>query len=121
MNTRKCGSFYEQKAANFLAAKGYIILEKNFRCKFGEIDLIALDREALVFAEVKYRSGRTSGYPEEAVSFYKQRKISQTADYYCMKNKISERADRRFDVIAIDGGNIRHHVNAFMYCRGRTY
>ena len=116
MDTRKRGDKYEEAAARMLAASGYRILERNFRCKFGEVDIIAKDRNTLVFVEVKYRKNRTSGYPEEAVSYAKQKKISLTAGYYCMTRGISDSVECRFDVVAIDGSAIRHHVNAFMYC-----
>ncbi len=119
MNTRKCGSRYEEIAERYLKKQGYKIAERNFLCKVGEIDLIAYDGRTLVFVEVKYRRNPGSGYPEEAVSYAKQKKLSRTADYYCIKNHISERTDRRFDVVAIDGDDIRHHANAFMYCGGR--
>lgn len=115
MNTRKCGGRYEEAAARMLAASGYDILERNFRCKFGEIDIIAKDRKTLVFVEVKFRKNRAGGYPEEAVSYAKQRKISLVAGYYCMMHGISDSVECRFDVVAIDGGGMRHHVNAFMY------
>ena len=119
MNTRKCGSIYEEIAERYLKKRGYKITERNFSCKIGEIDLVVYDGDVLVFVEVKYRKSSSSGYPEEAVSHTKQRKLSRTADYYCIKNNISEKTDRRFDVVAIDGDVIRHHENAFMYCGSR--
>ena len=57
-NTRKIGTEYERKAGAYLEAKGYVIQEYNFRCRMGEIDIIARDGKCLVFCEVKYRSGR---------------------------------------------------------------
>lgn len=116
MNKRSIGKEFEQRAVDFLQDKGYLILERNYQCKFGEIDIIALDREYLVFVEVKYRKNRESGYPEEAVNYQKQRKISKTAGYYCLQKNILENVCCRFDVIAIDAGEIRHYENAFLYC-----
>ena len=104
MNKRKHGSKYEEIAAAHLERAGCTILERNFRCKIGEIDIVAMDGDSLVFVEVKYRNSSASGYPEEAVSLYKQQKISRTADYYCMKNRISDLSPKRFDVIAIEQG-----------------
>ena len=66
-NTRKIGTEYERKAGAYLEAKGYVIQEYNFRCRMGEIDIIARDGKCLVFCEVKYRSGPGSGHPAEAV------------------------------------------------------
>lgn len=119
MNTRKCGSEYEERACRYLEAQNYIVLERNFRCKFGEIDIIALEKDTMAFIEVKYRRSISSGYPEEAVAYSKQKKISLTADYYCLKNEISEKQNCRFDVIAIDNDKIRHYKNAFMYMGSR--
>lgn len=69
---------------------GYRILEKNFRDRRGEIDLIAKDGRTLVFVEVKYRKNARNGYPEEAVDTRKQKKIRETAAYYVYKNRIPE-------------------------------
>lgn len=79
MNKRKTGQEQEAKAACFLKTQGYQILERNYRCKKGEIDLIAREGQYLVFVEVKYRSTNESGLPEEAVDLRKQRQISRVA------------------------------------------
>lgn len=65
-NTRRTGAVYEKKAGAYLEKRGYKILEYNYRCRQGEVDIIARDAGYLVFCEVKYRSGPESGYPEEA-------------------------------------------------------
>ncbi len=119
MNKRKTGNRYEQAAAELLEKKGFLILEKNYRCRLGEIDIIAIDKGTLVFAEVKYRKSDDSGFPEEAVSAQKKRRISRTAAYYCMEKDIKEDTDCRFDVIAIDKEEIRHYENAFLYSGSR--
>lgn len=82
MNKRKTGQEQEVKAACFLKTQGYQILERNYRCKKGEIDLIAREGQYLVFVEVKYRSTNESGLPEEAVDLRKQRQISRVAAWY---------------------------------------
>lgn len=119
MNNRALGSEYEEMAAQFLAKKGYQILQKNFRCKSGEIDLIAEHEGTLVFVEVKFRKNTMFGSPFEAVGHTKQRKICQTARYYLLKNKYSEQYSCRFDVIGIIGKQkevqIEHIENAFMF------
>ena len=120
VNKRSVGKKYEKLVVDMLTNEGYTILECNFCCKFGEIDIIALNSEALVFAEVKYRKGISSGFPEEAVDRRKQRKISLCADYYCMRHGFYDDTDIRFDVIAVDGEHIRHYKNAFLYC-GNNY
>ena len=118
MNTRRKGDAGETTAARYLTEHGYQILEQNFHSKFGEIDLIAFRDNTFVFAEVKNRNGHASGYAEEAVPFAKQKRICATADYYRMKNLLTERFSYRFDIIAINAGNIRHIENAFPYLGG---
>lgn len=120
MNRRKIGNEFETLAAAFLQKSGAVILARNYSCKFGEIDIIIQDDEALAFVEVKYRRYEDSGYPEEAVTPAKQRKISRTADYYCLEHQIPEDTDCRFDVIAIDRGEIRYYKNAFPHS-GQKY
>ncbi len=117
MNRRKRGAEYEDMVAKRLVDAGYIILERNFRCKIGEIDIIASKDGTLVFIEVKYRKNLASGYPEEAVSRTKQRRICLAADYYRIKKGVSDGVACRFDVVAIDGSGIRHYRNAFLYDR----
>ena len=115
MNKRQLGSEKEEKAARFLAGQGLKILELNFRNRFGEIDIIAKDGQYTVFVEVKYRKTAASGHPEEAVNFYKARKISRVADHYRIYRKLPDDTMFRFDVVAIEGENIRWHKNAFLY------
>ena len=90
----------ERLAAVQLESQGCRILETNFRCRYGEIDLIVEDGCDLVFVEVKMRRGTTSGLPEEAVDVRKQRKLLQVATYYLALHEYAERS-WRIDVIAI--------------------
>jgi len=90
----------ERLAAVQLESQGYRILETNFRCRYGEIDLIVEDECDLVFVEVKMRRGTTSGLPEEAVDARKQRRLLQVAAYYLALHEYAERS-WRIDVIAI--------------------
>ncbi len=117
MNKRRVGAQYEELAARCLEEKGYQILERNYRCRQGEIDLIALDGSCLVFVEVKYRRDGRTGDPAEAVDFRKQRRIIRTAAYYCYNRNIGESHACRFDVISVLGSEVRHIENAFMYQR----
>ena len=113
-NNRAVGTAYEQIAGRFLEKKGFQILEYNYRCRAGEIDLIARDREYLVFCEVKYRAGTGKGYPAEAVDFKKQRVISKCALYYLTKKGTME-LPCRFDVVTILNGKLQVIKNAFDY------
>lgn len=113
-NTRKIGTEYERKAGAFLEAGGYVIQEYNFRCRMGEIDIIARDGKCLVFCEVKYRGGPGSGHPAEAVDEKKQRIISKCALYY-LDAKGLQGIECRFDVVSIEGDEITLYKNAFDY------
>lgn len=112
MNRRMVGTHYEKKAGEYLISQGYQVEEYNFRCKKGEIDLIAWDGEYLVFCEVKYRSDSRRGHPAEAVGLKKQRIISQCAMYYLMEKGLTG-IPCRFDVISIEGEKISLYKNAF--------
>lgn len=120
-NTRAAGKRYEEQAAEYLAELGYRIREKNFRCRMGEIDLIAEDpgsgRPTIVFTEVKYRtSPDIAGGPLAAVGMRKQKTISRVAQFYLMRNGLPEIGTPcRFDVIAITPEGITHIRDAFPY------
>ena len=116
MNTKTEGNAGEQAACAYLQEQGYEILERNYKCRLGEIDIIAFKDNTVVFTEVKARHLSGSGYAEEAVPFVKQRKICRTADHYRMKQGLTERVGFRFDVIAINHGVLKHYENAFPYC-----
>ena len=113
MNKREIGARYEERASVYLEQQGYRIIEKNYRCRIGEIDLIAEDREYLVFVEVKYRSGTVYGQGLEHVDRRKQQVIGKVAAYYFTAHRFSDRLCR-FDIVSIDGaGDILHFENAF--------
>lgn len=113
INKRQTGAVYEDAVARWLSEQGYQIVERNFYCRQGEIDLIARDGRYLVFIEVKYRRDSQCGHPLEAVSVSKQKKIVKAAAYYCHKYRISEEQACRFDVVSILGNDIEHIQNAF--------
>ncbi|MDD2900109.1 MAG: YraN family protein [Desulfuromonadaceae bacterium] len=116
---RGTGELGEELASRFMITRGYRILERNFRCKGGEVDIIARDPgdESLVFIEVKARRGLTYGVPQLAVTAFKQRQISKAALTWLNKNRRHDTI-ARFDVIAIllhtDGTHTVEHIkNAF--------
>ncbi len=100
IQSRNFGKNSEILAAEFLQRQGYTIIELNYRCNLGEIDIIARHGETLVFAEVKARSSYRRGNPKEALNYAKRRKISQIAMFY-LKKTGQLRVKARFDVIAI--------------------
>lgn len=112
----KTGKEGEIIAAAFLKKNGYRIIGKNFRCAIGEIDIIAQEKDELVFIEVKTRTSRELGFPEQAVGIKKQKKMSQLALWYLQKKNIKDTASR-FDVLAITilpaGNEIKLIKNAF--------
>jgi putative endonuclease len=94
------GAQSESLAVRLLKRRGYTILETNYRAPLGEIDIIARDRDTIVFVEVKARRGLGFGGPKWAVTPKKQRKISMVALYY-LKTTRQSQAKARFDVVAI--------------------
>lgn len=113
MNNRAVGTNYEQKAAEFLSKNGYRIIDKNFRCKIGEIDLIAESEGYLCFIEVKYRSGTSKGFPSEAITPTKIRRITRTAEFYMLLHKLPQETPCCFDVVVILENEISLIKNAF--------
>ena len=112
MGNRELGRIGEQAAAELLQMEGYEILERNYRCQAGEIDLIARDREYLVFCEVKYRRTKSAGSALEAVDTKKQKRLYRCAQQYVAAHKIPDAA-ARFDVVAIEGYEVCLIENAF--------
>ena len=107
----------ETIALHYLQQRKYTIIEQNFRCKCGELDIIAREGKVTVFVEVKTRKNLSYGPPQLAVTPFKQRQISKAALFYLAQKKI-QGTNARFDVIAILLGNnevpqIDHIINAF--------
>ena len=94
------GRMGEQEAAKYLKQKGYYIIQSNFRCKLGEIDLIAKHKDTLVFIEVKTRKNNLYGTPGQAVNKTKQKKIIKTALYYLKLNDLYHE-NIRFDIVEV--------------------
>lgn len=115
MNRRKTGSKYEDMAAAYLDSQGIRIISRNFRSRYGEIDIVGHDGEYYIFFEVKYRKDNSSGDPIEAVDIRKQTRISRVSDYFRVCMKLKDTDNIRFDVIAILGNDIRWYKNAFEY------
>lgn len=112
-NKRQIGRRYEQAAADYLSSRGLRILERNYRCRSGEIDLIASDGPYLVFVEVKYRSSAGKGAPAEAVHARKQQRIRQVARHYLYSHHYGTDTPCRFDVVCILAQQVQWIRNAF--------
>ena len=113
MNRRKTGAEYEEKALVYLESLGMRLRERNYRTRYGEIDLILQDGPALVFVEVKYRATAKSGYALEAVTGRKQQKILRIARQYLYSHHIAETTPVRFDCVGYTGEELRYVKNAF--------
>lgn len=113
MNNRTVGTLYEEKTAIYLQHRGYRILERNYRCKLGEIDLIASHGPYLVFIEVKYRRNGQLGEGADAVDWRKQQRIIRTASWYLMEKGIGAGKPCRFDVVSVTGDRFQLIQDAF--------
>ncbi len=101
MKNRQVGRQGESLAADYLTRLGYLLLERNFHTRFGEIDLICRDGQDLVFVEVKARTSHRFGLPEEAITWSKRRKLRLAIAAYLQVSKLRFRR-LRLEVVAID-------------------
>ena len=111
-NTHILGDYGEKLAAKYLKKHKYKILEQNYTCPIGEIDIIAKDKGTLVIVEVKTRTSKLYGAPAEAVDEYKQRKLHRLGLYYQRSKRMFD-MPIRFDVIEVLDKDINHIINAF--------
>jgi putative endonuclease len=115
--TKTLGGEAEEACAVYLAERGYEILARNFRCRYGELDIVARRDEMLCFVEVRMRSSAAWGDPSQTVSYAKQRRVVKAALHYLQAARSQGRCMVRFDVISVVGrGRKRelcHIINAF--------
>lgn len=116
MQKNTYGKIGEIIATNYLIEQGFKIIANNYKNPIGEIDIIAKEKDYLVFIEVKTRMSRAFGDPMEAVNIAKQNKIRQVATLYLKQHRLME-TNCRFDVISVLGSSedaeVRHIKNAF--------
>jgi putative endonuclease len=110
-NKIEIGKLAETQAENFLVAKGYTIIARNYRYKRSEIDLIVQKENWLVFIEVKMRSSKAFGFPEESVNEAKRKKILEGAAQYL--DETNWQGNVRYDIVAIHKNEIEHFEDAF--------
>lgn len=108
---RRIGVAAEDRAAEYLIEHGYTIVTRRWTTRGGELDLVALDGEVLVFVEVKSRNGNWSR-PEEAIDDVKVQRFLVAVEAYCQQTGQTDRPVR-YDVIAIDPHGLRHYQDAF--------
>ena len=109
--SQEAGARAERQAEEFLKARGMRILARNFRTRFGEIDLVAQDGETVVFVEVRARSSGAFGAAQETVTLAKRRRIIRTAAAYAQSRRLD--APLRFDVVALSPQGTLHIPAAF--------
>jgi putative endonuclease len=100
MRRIRTGKQGEDLAVAHLRKAGYQIVAQNYRCLYGEVDIIARDGDTIVFIEVKSRKSETFGQPQEAVGLEKQKKLSRISLHYLQQKRL-ESCNARFDVIAV--------------------
>lgn len=108
---RKVGFWGEKRACSYLKRQGYTVLHRNYKCPFGEVDIIARKEDVLCFAEVKTRSSDYYGAPNQAVGGERQRRYKNTARYYFANREVD--CTVRFDIIEVTKEGINHIENAF--------
>jgi putative endonuclease len=109
---RHAGSGGEDLASAWLERQGYRVVERNWRCRAGEVDLVVRRGSLTVFVEVKERRNGAHGLGLEAVTWGKRRRLIRAARLYAASKGLSE-TDLRFDVVSVDGREVRHEPNAF--------
>lgn len=100
----------EDRAAAYLTSRGYKIEARNFRTLFGEIDIVARDKNTLVFIEVKTRSDRSYGLPEDAITARKLQRLLKACAYFNLVHH-TENEPQRIDVLALENSSLRHLQN----------
>jgi len=101
LSKKQLGDIGEDISEIFLAKKGYLILKRNYRCRLGEIDLIAKNKNKIIFFEVKTRTNLNFGYPEESVNNLKVLKLKKLANFFAVSENMHN-PDMQFDVISIN-------------------
>jgi putative endonuclease len=110
--SRALGAVAEARAAEFLQRKDYRVVDRNWTCRGGEIDLVCFDGDTLVFVEVRARADARHGTPLETVVDLKRRRLIRAAEIYLHVKKRQDCACR-FDVVAVTGETIEHVEDAF--------
>jgi len=116
MTSKETGNDGEKRAADFLIQNGYKIIERNWRTKGGEIDIIVMKNEVLVFVEVKTLPNATSDMLSSVLGMQKQKRIVKTAKHFMLKHRQYSNSYIRFDVIVLDMQGlppVYHIENAF--------
>lgn len=117
LSNKELGRMGENAGARYLKARGYTILDRNWRCATGEVDIVAKDENYLVFVEVKTRRSHELGLPAEAVTPERKKRYESIASHY-LQSSTQGFMPVRFDVLSIEAthdnrAHIRHYIDAF--------
>lgn len=112
LNKRGRGSFYEDVCVEYLIKNGFDILHRNYRCKLGEIDIIAKKDDIIRFIEVKFRGSDSYGSALEAVDFRKQRRIMRAASWFLNEYGLND-VQCSFDVMTVENNEARYYFNCY--------
>lgn len=111
---QRTGARAEQQALEYLEGAGLCLVERNFRCRYGEIDLIMFDTETVVFVEVRFRRNSLFGGPAASVDQRKRQRLITTAEHFLQKHAALRRRPARFDIVAVTEPNAIEWIpNAF--------
>lgn len=117
LSNKELGRMGENAGARYLRSRGYTILQRNWRCEAGEVDIVAQDENYLIFVEVKTRRSHELGYPAEAVTYERKKRYEKIASHYLHSFDL-DFLPVRFDVLSIEvthdnRAHIRHYIDAF--------
>ena len=114
-NAKQIGNDAERLALSYLQSRNFELVKKNFHCRYGEIDLIMLTNNCLVFIEVRYRKHKSYGNAAESVDYHKQQKILKTAEFFLQRHINYNRYPYRFDIVYVEPTkqNLNWIPNAF--------
>ncbi len=110
---KKIGEEGEIKAAEYLRGAGYVVIDRNFRARHGEIDIVCRKDDVIVFAEIKNYSTYDASSMEYALNSTKKQRIIQTSKRYLYEKGIDEETTVRYDVVFVHNGRVEHFKNAF--------
>lgn len=112
-NRQLIGRIGEIIAEKYLVQKGFCILQRNWTCRWGEIDIIAEKDDFLVFVEVKYRACKLIGHPSESINFYKRKSLQRSINMYLNKNFVVK--PWRFDLLCVSKDGVNLKIDYYEY------
>lgn len=108
LSAYELGRYGEELASRYLKKNGYVILERNYKCVYGEIDIIARDDDCIVFVEIKTRRNTKEIMPEDSIGYSKKQHLLKSAEYYI--NALPVEINYRFDIISIEFNDFQHRI-----------